>query len=94
MGALDVWYLHAYPGRDNPLARIDPKSKAIFTKTVGKALRTDNRTLLPKVADQDRGGKWSFRNDPPILSVATISGRRADKGLVFSSFSHDPHGAF
>ena len=51
MGVLDVWYLHAYPGRDNPLVRLDPKSKAVFAKTVAKALRTDNRTLLPKVAD-------------------------------------------
>jgi uncharacterized protein (DUF2252 family) len=69
MGVLDVWYLHAYPGRDNPLVRLDPKSKAVFAKTVAKALRTDNRTLLPKVADQRGNGKWSFRNDPPVLTA-------------------------
>jgi uncharacterized protein (DUF2252 family) len=73
MGVLDVWYLHAYPGRDNPIAnigKVDPKSKAVFAKTVAKALRTDNRTLLPKVADQHGSGKWSFRNDPPVLTTA------------------------
>ena len=69
MGVLDVWYLHAYPGRDNPIAKVDPKAKAVFAKTMAKALRTDNRTLMPKVADQDGNGKWIFRNDPPILTT-------------------------
>jgi uncharacterized protein (DUF2252 family) len=69
MGVLDVWYLHAYPGRDNPLVKIDPKSKAIFSKTVAKALRTDNLSLLPKVADRASDGKWTFRNDPPVLTT-------------------------
>jgi hypothetical protein len=27
MGLLEIWYLHAYPGRLNPLIKIDPKSK-------------------------------------------------------------------
>ena len=68
MGVLDVWYLHAYPGRDNPIAKLDPKSKAVFAKTMAKALRTDNRALLSKVADTAGPGKWSFRDDPPILT--------------------------
>jgi hypothetical protein len=29
MGLLEIWYLHAYPGRLNPLIKIDPKSEAI-----------------------------------------------------------------
>jgi Uncharacterized protein conserved in bacteria (DUF2252) len=69
MGVLDIFYLHAYPGRENPLVNFGPKSKAVFSKTVAKALRTDNRTLLPKVADQHGGGKWTFRNDPPVLTT-------------------------
>ena len=69
MGVLDLWYLHAYPGRDNPIAKVDPKSKAIFAKTVARALRTDNRTLLPKVADQHGSAQWSFRNDSPVLTT-------------------------
>jgi uncharacterized protein (DUF2252 family) len=71
MGVLDVWYLHAYPGRDNPIAKIDPKSKAVIAKTVAKALHTDNRNLLPKIADRNSSGKWSFRHDPPVLARVT-----------------------
>jgi hypothetical protein len=29
MGLLEIWYLHAYPGRLNPLVEIDPKSQAV-----------------------------------------------------------------
>ena len=65
---LDVWYLHAYPGRDNPLAKIDPKSRAVIGKTLAKALRTDNRKLLPKVAERGRNGSWKLREDPPVLT--------------------------
>src|SRR5208283_5692651 len=70
MGVLDTWYLHAYPGRENPMLKIDPKSKAVFAKTVAKAMRTDNRNLLPKVADNNGHGEWSFRDDPPVLTRA------------------------
>ena len=69
MGVLDVWYLHAFPGRDNPIAKIDPKSKAVISKTLNKALRTDNRALLPKVADSNGHGRWTFRDDPPVLTT-------------------------
>jgi uncharacterized protein (DUF2252 family) len=68
MGVLDVWYLHAYPGRENPVLKLDPKSKAVLAKTIAKAMRTDNRNLLPKVADRKGDGSWSFRNDPPVLT--------------------------
>jgi len=68
MGVLDVWYLHAYPGRANPLVKIDPKSRAVFNKTFAKAQRTDNHTLLPKIADRTGRGKWTFRDDPPVLT--------------------------
>lgn len=68
LGVLDIWYLHAYPGRENPLVKVDPKSKAVFDKVLAKAQQTDNRKLLPKVADRDRHGSWSFRDDPPVLT--------------------------
>lgn len=29
-GVLETWYLHAYPGRENPLAKVDPKSRAVM----------------------------------------------------------------
>jgi uncharacterized protein (DUF2252 family) len=68
MGVLDIWYLHAYPGRDNPLAKADPKSKAVISKTLSKAQHTDNRALLPKVADRKAEGEWTFRDSPPVLT--------------------------
>ena len=40
MGVLDVWYLHAYPGRLNPIIKVDPKSRAVFEKTLAKAQRS------------------------------------------------------
>lgn len=67
MAVLDVWYLHAYPGRANPLVKADPKSKAVFAKTLAKAQHTDNRALLPKVADQVNGS-WIYRDSPPVLT--------------------------
>jgi uncharacterized protein (DUF2252 family) len=68
MGVLDIWYLHAYPGRDNPLVNADAKSIAVIRKTLDKALHTDNLTLLPKVADKV-DGSWRFRDNPPILTT-------------------------
>jgi uncharacterized protein (DUF2252 family) len=68
MGVLDIWYLHAYPGRDNPIVKMDPKSKAVFDKVLAKAQHTDNLKLLPKVVDRNRDGSWSFRDDPPVLT--------------------------
>jgi uncharacterized protein (DUF2252 family) len=68
MGVLDIWYLHAYPGRENPIVKADPKSKAVFRKTLAKAMHTDNRTLMPKVADRKSNGSWTFRDDPPVLT--------------------------
>ncbi len=73
MGLLEIWYLHAYPGRLNPLVKIDPKSQAVFRKVLAKALATDNKTLVPKVAERKSDGSWVFREDPPVLTrVSTI----------------------
>lgn len=68
MGYLDIWYLHAYPGRSNPLVKPDAKSRAVVRKTLAKAMHTDNRALLPKVADHDSTGEWTFRDTPPVLT--------------------------
>jgi len=50
MGVLDIWYLHAYPGRENPIAKADPKSKAVFRKTLAKAHQVcaSQRRILPR----------------------------------------------
>lgn len=76
MGILDVWYLHAYPGRQNPIVKANAKIRAVLQKTLVKALHTDNRSLLPKVADRKKNGEWQFRNDPPVLRRVDSSTRR------------------
>ena len=82
MGVLDVWYLHAYPGRENPLVKLDPKTKAIFAKTLAKALQSDNRMLLQKMTDHLPNGEWSFHNDPPLTtSVNTVTRKKVIEGL-------------
>ena len=73
MGLLEIWYLHAYPGRLNPLIKIDPKSEAVFKKVLAKALTTDNKALLPKVAERRNDGSWIFRDDPPVLTRVSAS---------------------
>src|SRR6516162_8049747 len=70
MGVLDVWYLHYYPGQTNPLTQMTPKIKAVFAETVEKAMHTDNRALLPKVAERTTRGRWKFKQDPPVLTPA------------------------
>jgi uncharacterized protein (DUF2252 family) len=67
MGVLDIWYLHAYPGRANSIIKPDAKSKAVVDKVLAKALNTDNRNLLPKVAEKNDRGEWAFKEDPPVL---------------------------
>lgn len=68
MGILETWYLHAYPGRDNPLIEIDAKSKAVVAKSVAKAAQQTNLTLLNQVAEKQSNGRWRFREDPPVLT--------------------------
>jgi uncharacterized protein (DUF2252 family) len=77
MGVLDVWYLHAYPGRDNPIVKADPKSKAVFRKTLAKAMHTDNRALMPKVADRKSNGSWTFRDEATKRKVIDALNRYA-----------------
>jgi uncharacterized protein (DUF2252 family) len=68
LGVLETWYLHAYPGRSNPVLEIDPKAEAVIDKCAAKARRTDNAALLNKTTERDRRGKWYLREDPPILT--------------------------
>jgi uncharacterized protein (DUF2252 family) len=67
-GIMETWYLHAYPGRANPLLKVDPKSQAVVDKCVAKAMRSDNHTLLAKITEKQADGTWRFREDPPILT--------------------------
>jgi uncharacterized protein (DUF2252 family) len=92
---LDVWYLHAFPGRANPLVKVDPKSRAIFQKTLAKAQRSDNRTLLPKVANHLADGTWAFRDDPPVLTrVSATTREKIIRGLDGYAQSLSPERRF
>jgi uncharacterized protein (DUF2252 family) len=73
MGVLDVWYLHYYPGRSNPLVKMTSKVEAVFANTLAKAMHSDNRALLPKVAEHTGTGRWTFKEDPPVLTAAHVS---------------------
>jgi hypothetical protein len=88
MGVLDTWYLHAYPGRDNPIAKPDPKSRAVISKVLAKAQRTDNLNLLPKVAELNGSRTWQFREDPPVLTRVSASTKNKDNRSVESVFAN------
>jgi uncharacterized protein (DUF2252 family) len=77
MGVLDIWYLHAYPGRENPLVHADDKARAVFTKAAAKAMRETNLRLLQKSAAQSAKGTWSLREDPPILTRVSEKTRQS-----------------
>ncbi|WP_231737876.1 DUF2252 domain-containing protein [Terracidiphilus gabretensis] len=68
MGVLETWYLHAYPGRENPLVKVDAKSRAVFSKVLAKANQQTNAALLSKMATREKDGHWTFREDPPVLT--------------------------
>lgn len=68
MGTLDIWYLHADPARANILKKPPPKVLAVIQKVTAKAMNSDNHALLNKIAEKGPGGKWQFREDPPILT--------------------------
>ncbi|MGD0445688.1 MAG: DUF2252 domain-containing protein [Edaphobacter sp.] len=71
MGTLDIWYLHATPGRSNVLRKVPVKAAAIINKACAKALQSDNVTLLGKIAGKDADGHWKFHEDPPILTFVS-----------------------
>ena len=50
MGVLEVWSLFAYAERRPTAVKVPNSAWAIIQKTVAKAKRTTNETLLPKVA--------------------------------------------
>lgn len=67
-GVMECWYLHAYPGRDNPLYQFDPKTRAVFAKALAKAEQTTSETLLLKTCHRDVDGAWRFFEEPPVLT--------------------------
>ena len=61
MGVLDVSSLFAYAERWPTLVKVPHQAWAIIQKTVAKAKRTTNETLLQKVAHRSTAGAWRFR---------------------------------
>ncbi len=77
MGVLETWYLHAYPGVDPPLGRMDAKTNAVAVKAMNKAAAQTNLTLLAKVAEKQNGRDWRFREDPPVLTRVDAKTRKS-----------------
>jgi uncharacterized protein (DUF2252 family) len=68
MGLLEVWSIFGYAERRPTDVKVPRKAWVTIQKAVSKAKRTNNETLLPKVAFQNGDGKWQFRDEPPILT--------------------------
>jgi uncharacterized protein (DUF2252 family) len=66
MGVLDVWYLHAFPGQDNPLIQSSAKARAVFDRSFSRARQETNIRLLQKHAQKSADGTWRLYEDPPI----------------------------
>ena len=77
MGVLDIWALHAHPGQESPLLRMDSQSKAMVRRAVEKAGLETNNSLLPKVATQKKSGKWKFKLSPPETTEIPAATRDA-----------------
>lgn len=82
LGVLETWYLHAYPGRDNPLVKVDPKSKAVWEKATLKARQQTNMMLLSKSAEKI-GNRWRFRDDPPVLTRVDAATREVVEKALY-----------
>jgi uncharacterized protein (DUF2252 family) len=82
-GILETWYLHAYPGRENPLVKVDPKSRAIWAKSMAKAQQQTNDALLKKIAEKTAKG-WRFRDDPPILTRVDAATRKSVEKALYN----------
>jgi uncharacterized protein (DUF2252 family) len=83
LGILETWYLHAYPGRENPLVKVDPKSRAIWAKSTAKAEQQTNEALLNKIAEKTSKG-WRLRDDPPVLTRVDTATRQTIEEALYS----------
>ena len=76
MGVLEVSSLFGYAERRPTTFNVPDQAWAIVQKTVAKAKRTTNESLLPKVAYRNTDGAWRFRDAPPILTRVDDDTRR------------------
>jgi uncharacterized protein (DUF2252 family) len=68
MGVVELWSLFGYAERRPTAVKVPNSAWAIIQKTVGKAKRTTNETLLPKIAHRSHDGGWRFQDAPPVLT--------------------------
>jgi uncharacterized protein (DUF2252 family) len=78
MGVLDLWYLHAFPGRGRPLRGVDVEWLPEVRDAAAGAAGHTGAALLPKVAERRRG-QWRFRDERPVLR--RVTGAAADAVL-------------
>jgi len=82
MGVLDLWYLHAFPGRGQPLRGVEVDWLPEVREAAAGAEGHTSAALLPRVAEL-KGGRWRFRSEPPIL-------RRVPKAVAEAVFEALP----
>jgi uncharacterized protein (DUF2252 family) len=75
MGALDLFYLHAFPGRGRPLRGVQVDWLPEVRDAAAGAAGHTGAALLPRVAERGPGG-WRFRDEPPVLR--RVTGAAAD----------------
>jgi uncharacterized protein (DUF2252 family) len=68
-GVLDVWSILASAERKPGVVDVPKKAWALIQKVADKARRTNNETLLPKVAQRRIDGGWRFVAAPPVLTL-------------------------
>jgi uncharacterized protein (DUF2252 family) len=77
-GPIDVWHRAARAEHlDFKGISIDPESAEILHRSVEKARRRNNQSLLDKVGERQVDGGWRFRTDPPILTAVDDATREA-----------------
>ncbi len=64
-GVFDVWSIFGYAERRPTFVKVPNQAWATIQKTVAKAKRTTNETLLPKVATRSNDGGWRFKTIRP-----------------------------
>jgi uncharacterized protein (DUF2252 family) len=90
MGVLDRWSLYAYAERRPTAVKVPNSAWEVIQKTVGKAKRATNETLLPKVAHRTNDGGWRFKDDPPILTRVDDDTRRKIVASIVEYAEHLP----
>jgi uncharacterized protein (DUF2252 family) len=90
MGVVELWSLFGYAERRPTFITVPNSAWAVIQKTVGKAKRTTNETLLPKIAHRSHDGGWRFQDDPPVLTRVDDDTRRKIVASMVEYAEHLP----